>query len=233
MMSHARTASGPLGQDGLTSVQRALRDRGIQRGLTAGDELSRETLERCVGFVLHGQLTLTWHQDAKRSGIDLLLPGDWFGEHNLLLGAAPAALHLSANGFAQVLTVRADELRGLLEGELALLREPLQRELSASLTERWMQLASRLHQRMHLGTDACVWAALHEAASWPSAMSHPEGTLVKIPRQHIAQRIGCSRVTVSRALSRLAAAGRIRLEGRRILLLGHQGRSGDAPAAGA
>jgi CRP/FNR family cyclic AMP-dependent transcriptional regulator len=226
-MPQSRAPRPPVRPDGLTAVQQVLLARGVQRGLAAGDALSREIVEHCVGFVLHGQLTLTWHQDAKRSGIAILLPGDWFGEQNLLLGAAPAGLDLTANGFAQVLTIRAEELRGWVHGDLSPLLEPLQRELSASLTERWMQLATRLHQRMHLGTDACVWEALQEAATWPSAMSHPEGTLVKVQRQQIAQRIGCSRVTVSRALSRLAAGGRIRLEGRRILLLGHQGRDGD------
>jgi CRP-like cAMP-binding protein len=55
-------------------------------------------------------------------------------------------------------------------------------------------------------------------------MSHPDGTLVKVPREVLAQRVGCTRVTISRALSRLAEDGQVRLEGRRILLVGHQGR---------
>ena len=208
----------------LTPVQRTLLPYGRELHLPVGDTLSRETADSGVGFVLRGQLTLTWQQDAKRSGIAVLMPGDWFGEHNLLSHADPALLEIRAGGFATVLTLHADTLGELLADELAPVREQLYRELSASLAARWAQLATRLHQRIHLGTDECVLAALKEAATWPSAMSHPDGTLVRVPRKLVAQQIGCSRVTVSRAVSRLAAAGRIRLEGRRILLVGEQGR---------
>ena len=225
-MSPVGTTRKPSRDGDLSAVQRTLLAHGAARALAVGDVLSREIVEHGIGFVLHGQLTLTWQQDAKRSGIAILQPGDWFGEHNLLPGDAPARLDLRASGFARVLTMRVDALEELLAGELGALREPLQRELFASLAERWAQLAARLHQRTHLGTDACVWETLQEAATWPSAMSHPEGTLVRVPRDLIAQRLGCSRVTVSRALSRLAAAGRVRREGRRILLLGHEGRDG-------
>ena len=225
-MAHFNSMLKPTPRNGLSQVQQALLTQGTEVHLVAAETLSREIGDNCVGFVVRGQLTLTWHQDAKRSGIAVLLPGHWFGEHNLLLGAEPARLDLRASGFAAVLTIRANALSALLTDELAALRDPLHRELSASVAERWAQLAARLHQRMHLSSDACVLEALDEAAIWPSAMSHPEGTLVRVPRDVIAQSIGCSRATVSRALSRLVAAGRIRLEGRRILLLGHQGRTG-------
>ena len=51
-----------------------------------------------------------------------------------------------------------------------------------------------------------------------------DARLHQLRRKLLAQRIACSRVSVSRALARLSAAGRVRLDGRRILLLGHQGR---------
>ncbi|MCF7985555.1 MAG: Crp/Fnr family transcriptional regulator [Thiohalocapsa sp.] len=223
-MSDLRPPPSTTTRISLSRTQQTLLPHGTEIHLAVGETLPEKICDNNVGFVLQGQLTLTWHQDAKRSGIAVLLPGDWFGEHNLLLGAAPARLDLKASAFAAVRTIPADALTAMLAEELAPIREHLQRELSASVTERWAQLAARLHQRMHLGTDECVWEALVEAAAWPSAMSHPEGTLVRAPRDVIAQRVGCSRVTVSRALSRLVATGRIRLEGRRILLLVHRAR---------
>jgi CRP/FNR family cyclic AMP-dependent transcriptional regulator len=69
-----------------------------------------------------------------------------------------------------------------------------------------------------------VLDALHEAATWPSAMSHPEGTLVRIQRQQLAQRVGCTRMTIARVLRRLLDARQVRFQGRRILLVAHGGR---------
>jgi CRP-like cAMP-binding protein len=213
----------------LTAVQRGLRAYATELELAVGDTLSRDMAERCIGVVLRGQLSLLWEQDVKRSGIAMLAPGDWFGEHNLFLGDAPASLQLRALGFARVLTIPADRLHALLAEKAAPVREQLYREVSASLAVRLTLLAGRLHQRIHSDTKACVLATLREAAGWPSAMSHPEGTLVRVPQKLVAQQIGCSRITISRALSRLSAAGEIRREGRRILLLGHQGRVGQPP----
>jgi CRP/FNR family cyclic AMP-dependent transcriptional regulator len=154
----------------------------------------------------------------------MLLPGDWFGENTLLLGASPSKLTYRASRFTRLLTLRPDRLNELHNDDLAALKSALERELSQSAARRWAQLAERLHQCIYVTTDDLVIEALQEATSWPSAMSHPDGTLVKVPREVLAQRVGCTRVTISRALSRLAEDGQVRLEGRRILLVGHQGR---------
>ena len=129
---------------------------------------------------------------------------------------------LQAHG--QVTELMTDRRRELLTGAQAELNSLLQHELSLSVARRWAELAERLHQCMFVTTDDLVLAALHEATTWPSALSHPEGTLLKVPREVLAQRVGCTRVTISRALARLVDGRQIRLEGRRILLLGHQGR---------
>jgi hypothetical protein len=78
-----------------------------------------------------------------------------------------------------------------------------------------------LHQSYFADTEALVIEALEEATTWPSAMSHPDGTLVKIPCKTLAERVGCTRVTASRVLGKLMREGRMRREGRRILLSHH------------
>ena len=211
-------------RDGLTDVQRALQAHGLVTELMTGDVLDSGIARDSVGFVLCGQLNLTWQDGDDESGISVLLPGDWFGENNLLLGGVPPNLTFRASRFSRVSTIETGQLRALLVGEQAELNSLLQHELSLSVSRRWAELAERLHQCMFVTTDDLVLEALHEATTWPSALSHPEGTLVKVPREVLAQRVGCTRVTISRALSRLVDGGQVRLEGRRILLLGHQGR---------
>ena len=214
----------PIRGDGLSRVQRRLEPLGTVTELMSGDTLAVDLAERSAGFVLCGQITMTWQDGDDESTIGMLLPGDWFGENNLLLGTSPPKLTYRASRFTRVLTLKTDRLQALLDGDLAALKTDLERELSQSVARRWAELAERLHQCIYVTTDDLVIEALHEAASWPSAMSHPDGTLVKAPRDVLAQRVGCTRVTISRALSRLVNEGQVRLEGRRILLVGHQGR---------
>jgi len=224
---HTPPVAEPAGRDGaLTSVQRALQAHGMERALWTRECLEPRLMASALGVVLGGQLELRWHQGDAETAIAALGPGDWFGEHTLLSVTAAAPLSLRARTLARLVIIPAEPLQARLAHELASLRAPLYAELAGSLARRWLDLAVHLHQARHLGTDAQLLGALHEAATWPSALSHPEGTLVAVARKQLAQRIGCSRVSVSRALSRLAAAGHVRLEGRRILLLGHQGRGG-------
>ena len=130
----------------------------------------------------------------------------------------------SLQAHASMSELMTDRLRALPAGEQTELNSLLRHALSLSVARRWAELAERLHQCMFVTTDDLVRAALHAATTWPSALSHPEGTLLKVPREVLAQRVGCTRVTISRALARLVDGGQVRLEGRRILLLGHQGR---------
>jgi CRP/FNR family cyclic AMP-dependent transcriptional regulator len=218
----------PTRRDGLSQVQRRLETLGTETELMTGDTLDAGIAARSLGFVLCGQLTMTWQDGDDESTIGMLLPGDWLGENNLLLGASPPKLTYRASRFTRLLTLPPKRLHALLDGDLAALKSALERELSQSAARRWAQLAERLHQCIYVTTDDLVIEALQEAASWPSAMSHPDGTLVKVPRDVLAQRVGCTRVTISRALSRLVDAGQVRLEGRRILLIGRQGRGGAA-----
>jgi CRP/FNR family cyclic AMP-dependent transcriptional regulator len=214
----------PMRRDGLSQVQRRLETLGTETELMTGDTLDAGIAERSLGFVLCGQLTVTWQDGDEESSIGMLLPGDWLGENNLLLGTSPAKLTYRASRFTRVLRLRPERLHALLDGDLAALKSALECELSQSAARRWAQLAERLHQCIYVTTDGLVIEALQEAACWPSATSHPDGTLVKVPRDVLAQRVGCTRVTISRALSRLADVGHVRLQGRRILLVGHQGR---------
>jgi hypothetical protein len=52
-----------------------------------------------------------------------------------------------------------------------------------------------------------VLGAPHEGTTPPSALSQAEGTLQELAREVLAQRVGCTRVKISRALSRLVDGG--------------------------
>ncbi|WPL17980.1 Catabolite activation-like protein [Thiorhodovibrio winogradskyi] len=210
----------------LSPVQRQLEPHGQVTELMAGDLLDPAITRQCIGFVLMGQLQLTWRMGDGHNGLSMhpVEAGHWFGGNNWLLDEPPRTLWFRANRLTRVLTIEVELLRSLLADERSDLDAPLRDEMLQSYARCWLYLAERHHRAHAVPTEKRLLDALQEAAAWSSAMSHPEGTLVKVGRDLLAQRIGCARVTVSRALGRLAADGRIRLEGRRILLLGHQGR---------
>ena len=68
-------------------------------------------------------------------------------------------------------------------------------------------LAVRLHQCICVTSEDLVLGAPHEGTTPPSALSQAEGTLPELAREVLAQRVGCTRVKISRALSRLVDGG--------------------------
>ncbi|MCB1611298.1 MAG: helix-turn-helix domain-containing protein, partial [Xanthomonadales bacterium] len=52
----------------------------------------------------------------------------------------------------------------------------------------------------------------------PDAMSHPQGTQIRISRQEISRIVGCSREMVGRVLKQLEEEGKISVTGKTIVV---------------
>ena len=52
----------------------------------------------------------------------------------------------------------------------------------------------------------------------PDAMSHPQGTQIRISRQEISRIVGCSREMVGRVLKQLEEEGKIAVSGKTIVV---------------
>ena len=52
----------------------------------------------------------------------------------------------------------------------------------------------------------------------PDAMSHPQGTQIRISRQEISRIVGCSREMVGRVLKQLEEEGKISVAGKTIVI---------------
>ena len=214
-----RRNASPECPETLSRVQRQLIPHGREHELLSGDSLAPDVLRDHVGFVLCGQLRLTWAESGEVVDSGLLRIGDWVNEHAFLLGTMLKALTYRATTFSRMLLIEVDAFKMKLGGELTELSATLHKDLAAYLARRQIDLSTRLHQCYFADTESLVLDALHEATTWPSAMSHPEGTLIKVPCKTLAERVGCTRVTASRVLGKLMRDGRLRREGRRIQLL--------------
>ena len=65
-----------------------------------------------------------------------------------------------------------------------------------------------------------VARTLMDLTQEPDAMSHPQGTQIRISRQEISRIVGCSREMVGRVLKQLEERGMITASGKTIVLLG-------------
>ena len=61
---------------------------------------------------------------------------------------------------------------------------------------------------------------LHDLALEPEAMSHPQGTQLKVSRQELARLVGCSREMAGRVLKKLQVDGKLHARGKTVVLFG-------------
>ena len=65
-----------------------------------------------------------------------------------------------------------------------------------------------------------ITRTLHDLAQEPEAMSHPDGTQMRVSRQELARLVGCSREMAGRVLKKLQIDGKLHARGKTVVLYG-------------
>jgi CRP/FNR family cyclic AMP-dependent transcriptional regulator len=78
------------------------------------------------------------------------------------------------------------------------------------------------HARRLLGLDVTdrIVRTLHDLTREPEAMTHPQGTQLRISRQELSRLVGCSREMAGRVLKKLEADGVLHAHGKTLVLYG-------------
>lgn len=144
--------------------------------------------------------------DGENATINLLGPGDYFGELSLLDGSQPVrSATIVALEPAETLSLSASEFRELRR------RHPAANQLLLTLMARRVEeLSARLLEAMYDGLDRRVHRRLAELAEL-YAEGRPGPVVVPLTQEHLAELVGGTRPSVNQVLQRLAAEGVVRL----------------------
>lgn len=144
--------------------------------------------------------------DGANATINLLGPGDYFGELSLLEGSSPVrSATIVALEPAQTLSLSAAEFRELRR------RHPAANQLLLALMARRVEeLSARLLEAMYDGLDRRVHRRLGELADL-YGRDRPGPVVVPLTQEHLAELVGGTRPSVNQVLQRLAADGIVQL----------------------
>merc|ERR1712029_1081936 len=81
--------------------------------------------------------------------------------------------------------------------------------IGTQLTHRLLQTSRKVHRLAFLDVTGRIARTLLDLCKEPSALSHPEGTQIKVSRQEISRIVGCSREMARRVLKELQTQGSI------------------------
>ena len=179
-----------------------------RRGYARGEVLVHEgDPSDSLHLVAAGRLAVRVStSDGENATINLLGPGDYFGELSLLEGRQPArSATIVALEKAETLSLSASEFRDLRR------RHPgADQLLLYLLASRVDELSARLLEAMYDGLDRRVHRRLAELAEM-YAEGRPGPVVVPLTQEHLAELVGGTRPSVNQVLQRLAARGVVEL----------------------
>ena len=172
-------------------------------------------------YVISGSVTIITEEDDDR---ELVLgyfgAGEFVGEMGLFIQSDTRAVILRTRTQCELAEISYERLQSLFEGSLANDSTQLLYAIGAQISRRLLDTSRKAGRLAFLDVTDRITRTLHDLCHEPEAMSHPQGTQLRISRQELARIVGCSREMAGRVLKKLQEDGKLHARGKTIVLYG-------------
>lgn len=172
-------------------------------------------------FVVSGSVSIITEED---DGRELILgyfgPGEMVGEMGLFIESDVREVILRTRTQCELAEISYERLYQLFEGTLANDATSIMYAIGAQLSRRLLDTSRKAGRLAFLDVTDRIIRTLHDLTREPEAMSHPQGTQLRISRQELARLVGCSREMAGRVLKKLQADGKLTARGKTVVLFG-------------
>jgi CRP/FNR family cyclic AMP-dependent transcriptional regulator len=172
-------------------------------------------------YVVDGSLAVSSEdEDGRELILAYLNKGEFIGEMGLFIEPQRREVLVRSRTSCELAEISYERLFALFDGAL---REECPRILFAigtQLTQRLLQTSRKVSRLAFMDVTSRVSRTLLDLCQEPDAMSHPQGTQIRISRQEISRIVGCSREMVGRVLKQLEESGKISVKGKTIVVFG-------------
>ncbi|PJL24259.1 transcriptional regulator Crp [Stenotrophomonas maltophilia] len=216
IVSTVRLASSPLALD-IATIDRFLAHSHRRRYPTRTDVFRPGDPAGTLYYVISGSVSIMAEEDDDR---ELVLgyfgAGEFVGEMGLFVESDRREVILRTRTACELAEISYERLHQLFLG-------PLSADAPRLLYALGQQISKRLLDTSRLAfldvTDRIV-RTLHDLAQEPEAMSHPQGSQLRVSRQELARLVGCSREMAGRVLKKLQTDGLLHARGKTVVLYG-------------
>lgn len=172
-------------------------------------------------YLINGSVSIITEEDDDR---ELVLGyfgnGEFVGEMGLFIPSETREVILRTRVQCELAEISYERLMALFEGPLAADATSILYAIGAQLSHRLLDTSRKAGRLAFLDVTARITRTLHDLCHEPEAMSHPQGTQLRISRQELARIVGCSREMAGRVLKKLQEDGKLHARGKTIVLYG-------------
>lgn len=171
-------------------------------------------------YIISGSVSIIASED---DGRELVLgyigPGEFVGEMGLFVESQQRGVALRTRTACELAEIGYDRLQTLLTAQ-ANDAARLLYSIGAQISQRLLHTSRKAGRLAFLDVSDRIYRTLFDLAREPDAMSHPQGTQLRVSRQELARLVGCSREMAGRVLKKLQADGKLHARGKTVVLYG-------------
>lgn len=172
-------------------------------------------------YVISGSVSIITEEDDDR---ELVLGyfggGEFVGEMGLFIESDQREVILRTRTPCELAEISYERLHQLFAGTLSADAPKLLFAIGAQLSRRLLDTSRKASRLAFLDVTDRITRTLHDLAHEPEAMSHPDGTQMRVSRQELARLVGCSREMAGRVLKKLQIDGKLHARGKTVVLYG-------------
>ena len=172
-------------------------------------------------YVVSGSVSIiTEEEDGRELVLGYFGPGEFVGELGLFIESEQREVILRTRMACELAEIGHERFYDLLLGRLAPDAPKLLYSIGTQITRRLLDTSRKAGRLAFLDVTDRIVRTLHDLAQEPEAMSHPDGTQLRVSRQELSRLVGCSREMAGRVLKKLQADGKLHARGKTIVLYG-------------
>lgn len=216
----ARIAASPLTPDAAT-IDRFLAHCHRRRYPARADVFRPGDPAGTLYYVVSGSVSIITEEDDDR---ELVLgyfgTGEFVGEMGLFIESDRREVILRTRTQCELAEISYERLHQLFATTLVADAPRLLYSIGSQLSRRLLETSRKASRLAFLDVTDRILRTLHDLAREPEAMTHPQGTQLRVSRQELARLVGCSREMAGRVLKKQQADGVLHARGKTLVLYG-------------
>jgi CRP/FNR family cyclic AMP-dependent transcriptional regulator len=171
-------------------------------------------------YVINGSVSIITEDDDRELVLGYFGTGEFVGEMGLFIESDRREVILRTRTPCELGEISYERLYQLFDGPLAGDATRIVYAIGSQLSRRLLDTSRKAGRLAFLDVTDRIIRTLHDLTREPEAMTHPQGTQLRLSRQELARLVGCSREMAGRVLKKLQIDGVLHARGKTIVLYG-------------
>jgi len=175
-------------------------------------------------YVVNGSLSvISVEGDGRELVLGYVNAGEFVGEMGLFVSANVRQVLLRSRTACELAELSYERAHQLFLTTLSAECPKILYAIGQQLSKRLLDTSRKATRLAFLDVTGRIVRTLNDLCMEPDALSHPQGTQIRVSRQELARIVGCSREMAGRVLKQLQIEGKLHARGKTVVVYGTRG----------